>query len=524
MVNRPFPAGRKDRQKATSKVLPKNGAVIYCRVSSEDQLQNFSISTQLKECKRFCERNQYTILRAFEEAASAKTASGRPVFNDMLRYCRQNRTEVGAVVVYTTTRFARSVLDHQVVKEELRSLGIRLLSVTEGFDDRTSEGRMMERLFSVLGQFDNEQRSDRTIAGMKTGLEAGKWMHKAPIGYLNASVAGGLVPDADRAELIRTAFALYAEGMKKNDVLRKVTALGLTNPANGKPVSAQTFDKLLRNPLYAGWIKSSWDIVRRGAFQPLVSEDLFRRVEARLDQGGERQTRSRMNEGFPLRVFMRCAACNTGLTGSESTGRGGKRYGNYTCYKPGCRAVKFRRDDLHSQFVSLLHSMFPRRELTPLFTEIVKAIWREKHEEAERLATTARQRVNDLKDKRQRLVDLFVDGQLDRATYDEQTQRVGTALEAAEAHAAHDPMGEQQLNSLLEFAEWMMDRLAGLWSAARYDKKQRIQRALFPNGLTVSREGLGTASISKFFKELEEIEEKELRMASPGGFEPPLPP
>ena len=58
----------------------------------------------------------------------------------------------------------------------------------------------------------------------------------------------------------------------------------------------------------------------------MIEEALFERVEVRLNGRGERQTRSRVNEGFPLRVFVPCALCNTPLTGSASTGRGGKRY------------------------------------------------------------------------------------------------------------------------------------------------------------------------------------------------------
>ncbi len=60
------------------------------------------------------------------------------------------------------------------------------------------------------------------------------------------------------------------------------------------------------------------------------------------------------------------------------------------------------------------------------------------------------------------------------------------------------------------------DCLAGLWSAADYDKKQRIQKALFPSGLTLSRNGFRTALTPPFFKEFEEIEVKKMSVPRHG--------
>ena len=75
------------------------GAVIYCRVSTKDQLQNFSIETQVKECEKYCARNGYTVLKTFCEARSAKNTE-RPEFQSMLEFCRQQHAQVEAVVVY----------------------------------------------------------------------------------------------------------------------------------------------------------------------------------------------------------------------------------------------------------------------------------------------------------------------------------------------------------------------------------------------------------------------------------------
>jgi len=174
-------------------------------------------------------------------------------------------------------------------------------------------------------------------------------------------------------------------------------------PKSGLPVSPQTFDKMLRNPLYAGWITSAWGITVQGLWTPIVSEELFREVDRRLSGNGttERQTRSQHSNDFPLRVFVRCAACGKGITGSFNTSRNGKRYPNYTCRTPKCRAASFRRDDLHRMFFEVLYGLLPQEEYMPLFRRVLTDVWKQKNHEREQAQGQIDQRITVLKAKRQ---------------------------------------------------------------------------------------------------------------------------
>jgi hypothetical protein len=124
----------------------------------------------------------------------------------------------------------------------------------------------------------------------------------------------------------------------------------------------------------------------------------------------------------------------------------------------------------------------------------------------------------------QRIVDLFVDGQIDKDTYEDRRAKVGTALSKAKSQQSEAPIAAEQVEYLLEFADWMLQRVAGIWNSASLSNKLRIQSAFFPDGLTVSKEGFGTPLEPLFFKQFQEIPIEESSLASPGGFEPPLPP
>src|ERR1017187_2957725 len=237
------PAIREDRLvRRKPPVIEKAGAVIYCRVSTKDQLDGFSIETQEKQCRAYCLKQGYTVIELYQEARSAKGHSARPEFERMLKTCLRPHSEVGAVVVYAVSRFARSTADHTKVRESLRARNVRLLSVTEEFDDRTATGRWQENSLSVHAQYDNELRSERTTDGMMTAMSAGKWCHKAPIGYVNTETSGGLSFDPVRANLVRKAFELYgSQKYSKKAVLEMVTDQGLRTPRSGKPISRSSW-------------------------------------------------------------------------------------------------------------------------------------------------------------------------------------------------------------------------------------------------------------------------------------------
>jgi len=203
------------------------GAVIYARVSTKEQTENLSLPTQLKACEEYCERQGFHVLARFrEEGESAKTADRREL-QKLLQFCRKNKGAVQFVVVFNLTRFAREKYDHFALRAHFKSLGISLRAATEPIDE-TSTGKLMEGVLAAFAQFDNDVRSERTRGRMKAALELGRWTFLAPLGYLNAHRTNGrsLIPDPERAPLVRRAFQNFATGrFTKHEVRTNINAL-----------------------------------------------------------------------------------------------------------------------------------------------------------------------------------------------------------------------------------------------------------------------------------------------------------
>jgi site-specific DNA recombinase len=505
-----------------------NQAVIYCRVSTKDQVDNFSLTTQEKACRDYCHNYGFSVNKVFiEEGESAKTVN-RPQFKKMLAYCRENKNKVKCLVVYAVSRFARSSHDHMQTRVLLSGLGVSLRSVTEHFDD-TSQGKLMESILASFAQFDNDVRAERTVAGMKAAIQSGKWTFKAPIGYLNGDKTTGsrrLIPDPARGPLVKMAFELYGTGLHtKQQVLEKVNASGLRT-IKGKRLSAQTFEQILKKPVYAGWlVVADWGERQRGDFEPLVSQEVFDRVQSVLS--GKRVSvmpRLRSHPDFPLRHFVKCGCCGRPLTASWTKGRS-KLYANYRCQNKPCKSVSITKAALESAFVNFLEGLQPKPQYLKLFNEVVLDVWKEKQAQNHLLNASLQQHISILKDRKERLEETFIyEKTIDRETYLRRLDKLNEEITVAEMNERDAKLEGFDVESVLNFAEHVILNAARLWMEASTDQKQRLQKLIFPQGVNFANWNYGTAEICPFFNMIAKNEGEKTSLATLPGIEPGLPP
>jgi site-specific DNA recombinase len=505
--------------------VPRNKAVIYIRVSTQEQVENLSLETQEARCRELCERKGWPPVRVFrEEGQSAKTTR-RDEFQRMLSFCKDHKNGVGFIVVYDLSRFARNMLDQLDTERELRESGVRLESVMEPAED-TAAGRLHRNMLAAWHQFDNDRRSERTVAGMTQAAKRGRFPFKAPIGYINVSQHQGhnLIPDPKIGPLITKAFELFATGnYRKAEVLKKVNALGLAT-RKGQPMSMQTFQKLMENPIYAGWVViPKWDMRVQGAFEPLVTQHTFDTVQDVL-RGRKVVAKAydRNNKDFPLRRFVRCGLCGTPMTGGAPKGKL-KRYPYYWCRK-GCSFGNIRRDDLEEKFIRLLQWLRPSTDLVAEFKNSVRSEWKRRQGDAEAAYAAIQTRLAKARERKDKLINLRLDGDIDQSTYREQDDRLTKEIDAAGVELRQAESQFLDLEGVLGFAEKIVTAPTRMWLESSIDQRQRLQQVLFPQGLTFDGKAFGTPANSSFFDLLRGYFEVESLLASPTGFEPVLSP
>jgi DNA invertase Pin-like site-specific DNA recombinase len=282
---------------------------------------------------------------------------------------------------------------NQAIGDLLR-VGVSLRSTYESNIDETAAGTLAANVFGTFNQYFSDALSEKMRTRMRQAVAAGRFPWRAPLGYLNIGGNEGpnIKPDEERAPRIRRAFELMATaGYEKTEVLRIVTEEGLVT-ARGLPLSPQTFQAILRNPLYAGLLRLQNDgnsELIRGLHEPIINRELFERVQAILE-GRKPNTapKRKFNPELPLKCFVRCAPCRTPLTGGLAQGRT-KKYARYWCRKQGCRAVKESSADLEEKFLEFLSRVRVCPEIVANVPLVAARVWAEKQGDREKTAKEA---------------------------------------------------------------------------------------------------------------------------------------
>jgi DNA invertase Pin-like site-specific DNA recombinase len=145
-------------------------AAIYARVSTSNNGQNPEM--QLRELREYCVRRSLDIVGEYVDCGISGAKEHRPQLDVLLAACRKRC--VDAVVVYRYDRFARSLRQLVNALEEFRSLGIEFISLHEGVDTSTPNGRLVFGIFASIAEFERELIRDRVKSGIAAARSKGK--------------------------------------------------------------------------------------------------------------------------------------------------------------------------------------------------------------------------------------------------------------------------------------------------------------------------------------------------------------
>ena len=151
-------------------------AAIYARVSTHNG-QNPEM--QVEELRAYCKRRGWEIAGEYVDAGFSGAREHRPALDRLLSKCRKR--SVDAVVVYRYDRFARSLRQLVNALEEFRALGIDFVSIHEGVDTSTPNGRLVFGIFASIAEFERELIRDRVRSGLALARAKGKRLGRPPV-------------------------------------------------------------------------------------------------------------------------------------------------------------------------------------------------------------------------------------------------------------------------------------------------------------------------------------------------------
>ena len=301
-------------------------AVIYARYSSDSQREE-SIEGQLRECREYAERNNMTIVGTYiDRALSAKTAD-RPEFQHMIKDSAKELFEI--VLVWKLDRFSRDRYDSAHYKHILKKNGVKVISAKEHISEGP-EGIILEAMLEGYAEFYSAELSEKIHRGQKENALKGKNNGGGvPLGYLLDKKAQKLAIDPTTAPLVVEVFEKYADGKSVRSIVEDFNARGLKTK-RGQPFNINSFSSLLKNRKYIGEYRYQ-DVVIEGGVPAIVPEELFNRVQERMEKNRHAPAMAKAKEDYLLTTKLFCGKCERMMVGESGKSHTGAMHYYYKC-------------------------------------------------------------------------------------------------------------------------------------------------------------------------------------------------
>jgi site-specific DNA recombinase len=333
-------------------------AAIYIRVSSKNQEKGYSLETQLKGCKEYCEERGYSVedRHIYSETMTGVIYREREILNALRAAAR--RKEFDVVVVYDVDRLSRDPVHQLIISDELTEHNVRLESVLREIDD-SDEGQLIQFTRGYAAKLEYERFRDRVQRGLSARIAEGhlraggralygyEWVDtekKKKTAYAFSTKV--VYVDAEgtewtEADVVNLIWAWLKEGCTLANVATRLNEMGVPPPGNkgndkGKHVwRLETISRIANNPFYAGKAyankkkytkeangkkhvtvrpEEERTMLPDGVVPPFVDMAAYEAIQMQLEQHRQRATRNNQNPSASLLHggFAKCGYC--GLT------------------------------------------------------------------------------------------------------------------------------------------------------------------------------------------------------------------
>ncbi len=143
---------------------------IYCRTSTNKQ--DKGLESQTRALNEYCKSKGILNCLTYQDFGVSGAKSSRPELDKMMEKARNG--EISTIIVYSFSRFARSTKHLLEALDELRSLNVNFISITENVDTSTPMGKALFTIIAAISQLERELISERVINGLNNARAKGK--------------------------------------------------------------------------------------------------------------------------------------------------------------------------------------------------------------------------------------------------------------------------------------------------------------------------------------------------------------
>ncbi len=443
-------------------------AALYERVSTEEQVEGYSLDAQDRAGRLYCEAHGWAIATIYrDEGTSARTddIAKRPAFQRMLADAEGGLLD--AVVVHKLDRFARNLRVTLETLERLERSNVGFVSISEQMDFTTPIGKVILATLAAFAQYYSDNLSTETKKGKAERKAQGLYNGLLPFG-LKKNPDGIPVPDPESYPGLLLAYRLAAAGKSDREVAEALNAAGYRTSGNRgrNPFTKDTVCPMLQNRFYLGELPDGAGGTLPARHQPVLDVELFDRAQ----QARAVNRRAPGPKSVPpgkrthsLSGLGTCASCGSRL--HVTTDRHGKArvycYASRQGKRCGQRSVQL--DIIEAQLAALLGTFHLPDETV---AEVVRL-----YERANDQRDDSERRRREITARIERIAEMYKWGDLTREAYRTERERL-------EGDLATLRVATSQANVLVQAAALLKD-LPAAWGAASSEQRNALARLVF---------------------------------------------
>ncbi|HEX8475505.1 MAG TPA: recombinase family protein [Pyrinomonadaceae bacterium] len=323
-------------------------AIVYCRVSTAKQEDNFSLESQANACIKHAESLGYYVAAddVIKEVFTGAELFDRPRLSDVLTAIRAK--EYQALVVYAIDRLSRDIAHLSIISDMCERAGAKLIFVTENLDS-TPDGKLLQSVRGYVAEIERLKIRERCVRGKRQRAQSGL-VHNAGselYGYRRDKERGVREIYEPEASVIREMYIWILEGVSTRKIIQRLNERGTPAPSEGKRTFKDgrkafwgkgSVTRILTETTYKGeaWTqrfksgkhwneihsrpREEWVRLPDHTTPAIITPESWEAVQTRLKTNCGDQTR---NEKRPdlLRGLVYCQTCERKMLGQNEHGR-----------------------------------------------------------------------------------------------------------------------------------------------------------------------------------------------------------